>query len=159
MECQFCKETIQDGAMKCKHCGSMLNQQQEQAPGVQQVSQSAAKECGYNMFDWYKKVVTNYAVFNGRARRKEYWYFGLVSFLMILVVGFIGGLIGKGMLLYNLYNLAVLLPTVAVGVRRLHDSNRSGWWLLLPVVNLIMLLQDSTYGPNKYGPSPKMAGC
>lgn len=155
MQCQFCKEMIQDDAVKCKHCGSMLVQQQNQAPEVQQVGQPASKEASYNMLDWYKKVLANYAVFNGRARRKEYWYFSMISLLMMVVVSFIGGIIGKGALMYYVYSLAVLLPTLAVSVRRLHDSNRSGLWLLLPLVNFILLLQDSTPGSNNYGPCPK----
>ena len=102
-------------------------------------------------------VFRNYVVFDGRARRSEYWWFALFSF----IVGFVVELLHSS-LLTGLVNLALLLPSLAVAVRRLHDTNRSGWWLLLvliPIIGWIALLvfyvQDSQPGMNQYGPSPK----
>lgn len=106
-----------------------------------------------------------YAVFSGRARRKEYWMFFLfnlvVAFVIGFVLGFIGGVLGIGTALSDpastIYALAILVPSIAVAVRRMHDTGRSGWWILLPIVNLVFLCSDSQPGENKYGPNPKAA--
>lgn len=107
--------------------------------------------------NWYIKALKNYAVFSGRARRKEYWYFFLINTAISIVLGVVG--IG---LLSGIYTLAVLLPSIAVGVRRLHDTDRSGWWLLIaliPIIGVIVLLvfavQDSKAEANQYGMNPK----
>jgi len=111
---------------------------------------------------WYLEVLKKYAVFEGRARRKEYWFFVLFNLIISFVLGFIEGLFGGPGVLGAIYGLAVLIPGIAVAVRRLHDTGRSGWWLLIalvPVVGFIVLLVfmvlDSTPGPNQYGPNPK----
>jgi len=111
------------------------------------------------------QVMKKYAVFSGRARRKEYWMFFLfnciIAFVIGFVMGFIGALLGIGATLSNLvsviYSLAVLVPGIAVGVRRMHDIGRSGWWILFPFVNLVFLCLDSQPGDNEYGPNPKTA--
>jgi uncharacterized membrane protein YhaH (DUF805 family) len=118
--------------------------------------------------NWYLEVLKKYAVFSGRARRKEYWYFVLFNILISIgltivdmVIGTYNDVMGVGVL-YGLYSLAVLIPGIAVSVRRLHDTNRSGWWLLIglvPLIGVIVLLvfvvSDSTPGGNQYGPNPK----
>ena len=119
---------------------------------------------------WYFEVLKKYAVFSGRARRKEYWYFCLFNILAYILLIVIDHLIGTfnsraGIgLLEGLYSLAVLLPGIGVTVRRLHDTNRSGWWIfivLVPLIGAIVLLvftvQDSQPGENQYGPNPKAA--
>ncbi len=120
--------------------------------------------------NWYLAVLKKYAVFWGRARRKEYWYFALFNILIAIVLGIIDGVtgtfspeVGIG-LLGGLYSLAVLIPGFAVAVRRLHDTGKSGWWLLIllvplvgPIVFLVFTVQDSQPGENQYGPNPKLA--
>jgi uncharacterized membrane protein YhaH (DUF805 family) len=118
--------------------------------------------------NWYLKVLNNYAVFGGRARRKEYWYFTLFNFLAFFALTIIDGVIGSfnseaGIgLLGGIYSLAVLIPFIAVSVRRLHNTNRSGWWLfieLIPLIGtlvlLIFMVQDSQQSDNQYGLNPK----
>lgn len=116
---------------------------------------------------WYIAVLKKYAVFNGRAHRKEYWMFFLFNLIFAFALGFIEGFIGIASqvnysVLSTLYGLAVLIPGIAVAVRRLHDTDRSGFWLfigLIPLVGTIILLvffvTDSQAGDNKYGPDPK----
>lgn len=116
---------------------------------------------------WYIKVLKQYADFNGRARRQEYWMFVLFNFIIAMVLGLAEAMVrdipmGGTSLLSSLYSLAVLLPSLAVGARRLHDTGRSGWWLLiglLPCIGWIVLLvfavQDSQPGQNLYGSNPK----
>lgn len=118
--------------------------------------------------NWYLEVLKKYADFGGRARRKEYWMFTLFNVLFSFVLGILDGFLGTvsrdaGIgLLGGLYTLAVLLPSLGVSVRRLHDTDHSGWWLLIAlvpcvgaIVLLIFMVRDSTPGPNQYGPNPK----
>lgn len=117
--------------------------------------------------NWYVEVLKKYAVFSGRARRKEYWIFFLVTMIIALVLGIIEGIgdsapeSGRSML-STLYGLAIFLPSLSVGVRRLHDTGRTGWWMLIglipfigAVVLLIFMIQDSQPTDNQYGPNPK----
>lgn len=111
--------------------------------------------------NWYIEVLRKYAVFSGRARRREYWMFALIQWLIIVVLFIADRAVGTK-LFVNLYDLATLLPSLAVFVRRMHDTNRSGWYFFLafiPIVGLIILLvflaQDGEPGPNVYGPNPK----
>ena len=115
------------------------------------------------MFNQYfVSVIRNkYADFNGRARRSEYWYFVLFNFVISLAVGFVAGLIGFNWLSY-IYSLALLVPSIAIGVRRLHDIGKSGWWLLISLVPLIggiwliiLMVKEGDHGDNAYGPDPK----
>src|SRR5580658_2427316 len=79
--------------------------------------------------NYYLYVLKNYALFTGRARRKEYWMFVLFNFIVAFVLGFIGGMIHVTFI-GLLYNLAVLVPSIAVAIRRMHDTDHSGWWVL-----------------------------
>jgi uncharacterized membrane protein YhaH (DUF805 family) len=120
--------------------------------------------------NWYLEVLKKYAVFDGRAGQKEYWWFSFFSFIIILILSVIDILtgtfnvnVGLG-LLGGIYTLAVLTPGIAVSVRRLHDTDRSGWWFLIngiPLIGVIVFLvftaQDGTPGDNQYGSNPKGA--
>ncbi len=117
---------------------------------------------------WYLKVLKQYVNFQGRATRKEYWMFVLFNFLIMLGLTIIDVIIIatadiSQSIFSNLYSLAVFLPSLAVGARRLHDTGRSGWWLLLaliPLIGAIVLIiffvQDSEPNQNQYGPNPKL---
>lgn len=92
--------------------------------------------------NYYTDVLKKYAVFDGRATRKEYWMFVLINFIISIAVGIIAGIVDFKALT-SLYNLVLLLPSIAVGVRRLHDINHSGWWMLLclfPIIGWIWLI-------------------
>ena len=118
--------------------------------------------------NWYLQAWKKYAVFSGRARREEYWYFVLLNILIAIMLDLIDALTGSfsrraGMgLLSGIYALAVLIPGISIAVRRLHDISRSGWWLLFglipligPIVLIVFLVSDSKPEQNQYGPSPK----
>ena len=120
--------------------------------------------------NWYLDVLKKYSEFSGRARRKEYWIFLLFNIAISIVLAIIDGATGTfseemGLgLLGGVYALGVLLPSIAVSVRRLHDTDRSGWWLLIgviPVLGAIVLIVfmalDSNPGENQYGANPKEA--
>jgi uncharacterized membrane protein YhaH (DUF805 family) len=104
---------------------------------------------------WYFMVLKKYADFNGRARRSEYWYFVLFNYLVQLLIGYIGLYTFENPYFGTIYFLAVFIPYIAVGVRRMHDVNKSGWYILIPIYNLILCCTDGTNGPNDYGPDPK----
>lgn len=104
--------------------------------------------------NWYLAVLKKYAEFNGRARRSEYWYFFLFNLIISVVLGVIGGVI-HFKYIGNLYSLAVLLPGLAVGIRRMHDVGKSGWFILIPIYNIILAATEGTKGDNEYGPDPK----
>ncbi len=114
--------------------------------------------------DWYLKVLKeHYADFDGRARRTEFWMFALINFIVAIVLAFIGNMIHFTWI-STIYSLAVLVPSIAVTVRRLHDIGKSGWWwliVLVPFVGFIVLLvfavMDSQPGSNQYGANPKGA--
>lgn len=133
------------------------------------------QESQYNMIDWWKKVVLkNYANFQGRARRSEYWYFALCNLIFIIPV-YILGIIGTvtestlltviGFGLYGILAVGIIIPSLAVAVRRLHDTNRSGWYYFIafiPLIGSILLLvwffTEGDRFTNNYGDDPKNPG-
>ncbi len=109
---------------------------------------------------YYIEVLKKYAVFNGRARRKEYWMFFLFNMIIGIIIGFIEGILGlfperSSSLFANIYSLAILIPSVAVYVRRMHDIDKSGWFILIPIYNLILACTNGTEGENRFGNDPK----
>ena len=105
--------------------------------------------------NWYLTVIKeHYADFKGRARRKEFWMFVLINFVISVVVSIIGGLLGFSFL-SGIYSLAVLVPSIAVSVRRMHDVGKSGWFVLIPLYNLYLSCLDSQAEANEWGANPK----
>ena len=117
---------------------------------------------------WYIHCIKNYTNFSGRARRKEYWMFLLFNILIIISLSFISGIISEisgnetSLVIVGIYILFIIVPHLAVVVRRLHDINKSGgYWfvrfipLIGPIWLLILLVEDSWDGTNKYGRNPK----
>lgn len=118
----------------------------------------------------YVDVWKNSFNYSGRARRKEYWMFTLINMLIYIALSVVLGMIsspdsmlGAGVVL--IFALAAIFPAIAVGVRRLHDTSRSGWWMLISLVPLIggiwflvLMVLDSKPETNQWGPSPKYAG-
>jgi uncharacterized membrane protein YhaH (DUF805 family) len=110
--------------------------------------------------EWYIKVLKNYAVFEGRASRQEYWMFILFHFIIAFAIGFISGMLSAitktdQTVLGNIYSLATFIPGIAVCIRRMHDTDRSGWWSLVPILGLVYLIEEGQAKPNKYGPDPR----
>ena len=114
--------------------------------------------------NWYLGCWKKYAEFSGRACRKEFWMFVLFNFLAFFALAIVDVVLGTSCALCGLYNLAVVIPELAVLVRRLHDTDHSGWWYwicLIPLIGFIVLLvflcSDSKPGENRFGPNPKNA--
>lgn len=110
--------------------------------------------------NWYVEVLKKYAEFTGRARRTEYWMFVLINFIISVVLMTVDVLLGTP---FNvIYGLAIIIPGIAVGVRRLHDIGKSGWMLLIAIIPLIgfiwlivLFATSGDYGDNQYGSDPK----
>jgi len=120
--------------------------------------------------EWYLAVLRDYATFSGRARRKEYWMFALFNMIFAIVAMVLDNVLGIAMAeigygpIYGLYAVAMLVPGLAVGVRRLHDVGKSGWMMLIaliPIIGaiwlLVLMVSDSNPGENQYGLNPKEA--
>ena len=112
--------------------------------------------------NWYLGCWQKFAEFNGRARRTEYWMFSLFNFMAGILVALADGVLGTAGMLGLIFNLAVLVPSLAVTARRLHDTDRSGWMMLIaliplvgPIVLLVFMCLDSKPGENRFGPNPK----
>lgn len=114
--------------------------------------------------DGYLNTLKKYADFSGRARRTEYWMFFLFNFIIGIVMSVVDYVLSSPGIVGLIFALAILIPSIAVGVRRLHDTDRSGWWLLIlliPIIGtialIIFLLLDSSPGDNRFGTNPKAA--
>lgn len=97
----------------------------------------------------YTEAWSKYAVFSGRSTRKDYWMFALINFIICVLLG-VQSAVMNSAILYNIYVIAVFIPSLAIAVRRMHDTNRSGWWILAPLISLIFLCEYSTPGNNRY---------
>jgi uncharacterized membrane protein YhaH (DUF805 family) len=122
---------------------------------------------------WYIDVLKKYAVFSGRARRKEYWMFVLFNVIVSIILSILDRILGLDFgsgsssssgWLSTIYSLAVLLPTIGVAIRRMHDTGRSGWWILINLIPcigwiwfIVLAAQEGNAGDNQYGPDPKAA--
>lgn len=117
---------------------------------------------------WFVTALKKYAVFSGRSRRREYWYFGLFYLILYAVLAMVDGITGSFNFEYGIgmfsgiLTLALLIPSLSVSVRRLHDTGRSGWWVLIGVIPLVgaiilivFLAQDTEAGANRFGANPK----
>lgn len=157
--CHGCGKEIHETAITCPHCG---------APQAKTSAVAVSSGDEVKPFDWYLRVLKNYAQFGGRARRKEYWFYMLFGILISIGLGILDGITGMmsysaGMgALGSLYALGTFIPSLAVTARRLHDTDRSAWWMLivlLPLVGAIILIvflaSDSQATENQYGPNPK----
>jgi uncharacterized membrane protein YhaH (DUF805 family) len=111
--------------------------------------------------NWYLAVLKKYAVFSGRARRKEYWMyvlfyviFAVAAIIVDNVLGLASPETGYGPL-YGILVLGHIIPSLAAGVRRMHDVGKSGWFLLIPIYSFVLACTDGDKGANEYGPDPK----
>ena len=111
---------------------------------------------------WYLKVVRdNYANFDGRARRQEYWMFVLFNMIFtyggLFLLGFLSAAVDSPYIIFivYIYIFSMIIPSIAVGVRRMHDVGKSGWYILIPIYSFILAVTEGERGPNQYGPDPK----
>ena len=162
--CNYCGNMIEGETRLCKRCGketgAAAGDQNPYAPP----KHSAAVPVPLpklNPWQYYVRALKNYAVFNGRARRAEYWWFMFFdTIVMSIVTSIIDAVfnlhIGEHGVVFTLYHLATLVPYMSVTVRRLHDCDKSGWFMLIPIYGWpILPATAGTIGPNRSGPDPR----
>jgi len=179
VKCKVCGELVSPNARACPNCGAPTKDTKKCKECGNQIPENAVTCpcCGYNNQEQQKLtfkeaisvcLLKKYATFTGRARRSEYWFFYLFNMIISIALSILmiilqwTSMYTVLLVIQTLFFIATLVPNFAVGIRRLHDTGRSGWnllWALLPIVGLILLLiwfaQDSSKDDNKYGPSPK----
>ena len=105
------------------------------------INNDGKDESQYTMIDWFVKCLKNYANFSGRARRKEYWFFVLMQFIILMIAMILDSILFSGpSFFYSIVALGLFIPSLAAGVRRMHDTGRSGWLLLISLIPLVGLL-------------------
>ena len=128
---------------------------------LDKISDQNKAEEQFNMIDWFVKCLKNYATFTGRARRKEFWFFYLMCIILGIIAQIIDAVLDTEPLFNGVLNLTLLIPTLAAGARRLHDTGRSGWWqlLILTVIGIIPLIiwwaSDTKPESNQWGQPAK----
>jgi uncharacterized membrane protein YhaH (DUF805 family) len=150
--CQECGEIYSLAEDKCPKCACP-------SPFMERQKEESTIESMF--FYWYIRSLRKYTEFSGRATRKEYWMFFLFNFLFLLIANIIDAYLGNNGFLAVLYMLAVLSPSIAITIRRLHDVGRSGWLILLSIIPIVgsiclivLLCLRGIEGENKYGQDP-----
>lgn len=159
--CSNCGQEILARTGFCSKCGTPVHASSPQTQSAKYAapmnntgmrnSMSAGKSP--NGIEWCFEALKKYAVFSGRARRMEFWMFYLfytVIYFLALILDAMGGC----GIFSSLVSFGALLPFIGVGIRRMHDTNRSGWWSIVPIASLIFAAEKGTTGPNQYGPDP-----
>ena len=114
-----------------------------------------------NPMQWYLLVLRKYNVFTGRSRRSEYWYFVLVNLFNSFLTSYMDTTFGtideetKLGYINMAYAMVVLIPNIAVNIRRMHDVGKSGWYMLIPIYNIVLAATPGIVGENQYGSDPK----
>src|SRR5690606_5490294 len=129
---------------------------------LDKISNQNQSEENFNIIDWFVKGLKNYANFTGRARRKEFWFFALTQFIILIIAQILDAILGSEFLFYVLTVLALFIPALAVSIRRLHDIGKSGWWYLIglvPLIGFILLIiwfaTETKQNNNEWGQPPK----
>ncbi|MDR3013703.1 MAG: DUF805 domain-containing protein [Chitinispirillales bacterium] len=152
INCKECNTEVSDRAATCVKCGYPLKEESDKE------WDDVISSIGLSHFDYFKLCFfKKYATFDGRARRKEYWGFWISAWVICLVSILAAAFISPFMIIpASFFIMAIIIPTLAVCVRRLHDTGRSGTWILVPLVGLLIVaFADSQPGENDYGPNPK----
>ncbi len=110
---------------------------------------------------YFISALKKYAIFEGRARRAEYWFFQLFCIIVALILGLLEGLIGfapnsEDSILAMIFQFLIVIPSLGVSIRRMHDVDRSGWFILVPIYNFILTMSEGDRGNNNYGADPKV---
>jgi uncharacterized membrane protein YhaH (DUF805 family) len=159
MKCPRCGHDNPEASQFCKGCGTNL---------IPREASVGAELPMVGFGEAISRGFRNYATFSGRSTRAESWWWTLFTFLTGVILAIVDtvtgtmGMFGDAGLLGQLFDLAVLVPSLALGVRRLHDINRTGWWLFLIfvlvigwIVLIVWAIKRGDRGPNKYGPDPR----
>ncbi|MDO8674147.1 MAG: DUF805 domain-containing protein [Dehalococcoidia bacterium] len=106
------------------------------------------------MVDLYLGVLKKYVDFSGRASRREFWMFLVINIVIAIVLQILANIAGVFNIIYIIFELAIIVPSISVGVRRMHDTNRPGWWIIIPIIDIVYAASAGTKGANNYGAEP-----
>ena len=157
---------VSDGAGNASQIFRSLQQQSNPLTGISEqldrISDQNKSEEQFTIVDWTVKCLKNYTNFSGRARRKEFWFYTLATFIVYIIASILESILGTSPLLYAVLVLGTFLPSLAVAIRRLHDIGRSGWWYLIgliPLIGIIVLIiwfaTDTQQQNNQWGKPAK----
>ena len=154
MFCSNCGGKTSEGAQFCANCGKPIDNVSKESVIIQQPITDK------NLWEYFIGCFKKYAVFQGRARRKEYWGFFLFYFIFGIIASILDMMIFGSQfsdygVIYIIWTLATIIPNLSVCVRRYHDCNKSGWVILIPIYNIILDFIEGTHGANRFGDDPK----
>lgn len=153
MKCPKCGAEVPNDSAFCPECGAKLESVTNESRTIGS-AQNAQESMSFT--ESIQTCFSKYAVFVGRASRAEFWWWYLFDFIVSFIAGFIDGLIGEEFIVFSLIvTLGLFLPGLSVAVRRYHDTNHSGWWILCPIMNIIYLFYPSDLADNDYGTCPQ----
>ena len=161
--CFQCGSIEEGGKRLCSRCGKEMGAEEQNpyAPPKHSAAGLPVQRPKLNPWQCYVRALKNYAVFRGRASRAEYWWFMffdtiVMSIITAIIDAFFNLYIGEHGVVFTLYHLATLVPYITVTARRMHDCDKSGWFMFIPIYGWPVLpLMAGTYGPNRFGPDPK----
>lgn len=169
MYCSKCGKHNTEDSKFCQYCGTELakistkdssfGETKTEEEFFQTESKESSLKNKTNILSNYFNVIKKYVDFKGRASRKEYWLFYLANTIIYLVLGLLEGLLGintesEESIFALIYQLFILIPGLAVGVRRMHDTGKSGWVIIIPIYNFIVTLKRGDRTVNEYGSQP-----
>jgi uncharacterized membrane protein YhaH (DUF805 family) len=168
MFCSNCGTQVNEGVNFCLKCGNPVAQgqphQQPQpqqpnpyAPPRQDVHQQTVPVADKNPWQYFTGAFKKYAVFSGRARRAEFWYFYLFDAIFVITLSVLELSLLGTQVIAAVWNLATMIPSIALAVRRMHDCDKAGPYCLIPIYGWIVLpCTEGTKGPNRFGHNPKL---
>ena len=161
MYCIKCGNEINPNSKFCRYCGEKIPFIETPKKNIsEEKDQPETIETKYKRKNYYTMAFKKFGVFEGRSSRKEYWMFFLWNIIIAFVLGILEGLFGvysesDESIFALTYQLIVLIPHLSLSVRRMHDVNKSGWFIFVPIYNLILFLRQGDLGDNEYGSSPR----
>ena len=164
MYCKHCGKEIPENSEFCTFCGKAVNisKLKAESDNISNLKEKQHQDENQNQTNFignYFNVIKKYVDFHGRASRKEFWMFILANIVISLGLGLLEVFIGafsksEVSIFTTIYSLFIFIPNLALGVRRMHDADKSGWVLIIPIFNFIVSLRKGNPKTNKYGPSP-----
>lgn len=161
MYCIKCGNEINPNSKFCRYCGEEIPLIKTPQTNInERDNQPEANETKRKRVNYYAMAFKKFGVFEGRSSRKEYWMFCLWNIIIMIILGILEGIFGiysesDDSIFVSIYQLIVLIPNLSLSVRRMHDVNKSGWFIFIPIYNLILFLRQGDSSNNDYGSIPR----
>lgn len=157
MYCVKCGNEVLNNQKFCRYCGEKIPFIKTPKKNISEENdQPEAVERKHKRTNYYTMAFKKFAVFEGRSSRKEYWMFYLWNIIIMIILRILEIIFGIDLgsdegILVSIYQLIILIPSLSLAVRRMHDVNKSGWFIFIPIYNLILFLRQGDFGDNEYG--------